>query len=117
LQRCNEIQCCNEITELIVRKLLLAAAFASALTSGALAQTPDSSVPPRDPPFGKAALGNDTMHLPSSAGTRSAAVDGASKSEAPKVAKTKNTTKSAAKKDKMKTESAPTGDATKTDMN
>jgi hypothetical protein len=53
--------------ETIVRTFLLAAAFASALAAGAVAQTYDASISPRDPPFGKGNPGNDTMHLPSQA--------------------------------------------------
>jgi hypothetical protein len=54
--------------ETIVKKLLLAAIFASALTAGAFAQTYDPSIPPRDPAFGKGNADNDTFHLPSQAG-------------------------------------------------
>jgi hypothetical protein len=54
----------RKITETIVRTFLLAAAFASALTAGAIAQTYDPSIPPRDPPFGKGNPGNDTYNLP-----------------------------------------------------
>jgi hypothetical protein len=53
----------RKITEVIVRTFILAAAFASALTAGAIAQTYDPS--PRDPPFGKGNPGNDTFNLPS----------------------------------------------------
>ena len=60
-----------KITETIVRTFLLVAAFASALTAGAIAQTYDPSIPPRDPPFGKGNADNDTFHLPSQAGTGS----------------------------------------------
>ena len=49
---------------MIVKTLLLAAALASALTAGAIAQTYDSSIPPRDPPFGKGNPDNDTYRLP-----------------------------------------------------
>lgn len=45
-----------------MRTFLLAAALASTLTAGAIAQTYDPS--PRDPPFGKGSPGNDTYHLP-----------------------------------------------------
>ena len=48
--------------ETIVKKLLLAAAFASALTASAIAQTYDPS--PRDPAFGKGNADNDTFHRP-----------------------------------------------------
>lgn len=48
-----------------MRTILLAAVFASALTAGAIAQTSDQSIPPRDPPFGKGNAENDTFHLPS----------------------------------------------------
>jgi hypothetical protein len=57
--------CATKITETIVRTFLLAAALASALAAGAIAQTYDPS--PRDPPFGKGNPGNDTYHLPSQA--------------------------------------------------
>jgi hypothetical protein len=50
-------------TEAIVKKLLLAAALSSAFVAGAMAQTYDPS--PRDPPFGKGNLSNDTFHRPS----------------------------------------------------
>ena len=45
-----------------MRTFLLAVAFASALTAGAIAQTYDSSIPPRDPAFGKGNADNDTFH-------------------------------------------------------
>ena len=45
-----------------MRTFLLAAAFASALTAGAIAQTYDPSIPPRDPAFGKGNADNDTFH-------------------------------------------------------
>lgn len=48
-----------------MKAFLLAAALASALTAGAIAQTYDPS--PRDPPFGKGNPGNDTYHQPSQA--------------------------------------------------
>jgi hypothetical protein len=51
--------------EAMMRTFLLAAAFASALAAGAIAQTADSSIPPRDPPFGKGNADNDTFHQPS----------------------------------------------------
>lgn len=47
-----------------MKKILLAAAFASALTAGAIAQTSDQSILPRDPPFGKGNADNDTFHQP-----------------------------------------------------
>ncbi len=50
-----------------MKKFVLAIAFASALATGAIAQT--SGVAPRDPPFGKGDAGNDTMHQASSAGS------------------------------------------------
>jgi hypothetical protein len=50
-----------------MRTFLLAAVFASALTAGAMAQTYDSSILPRDPPFGKGNADNDTFHQPSGA--------------------------------------------------
>jgi hypothetical protein len=58
----------RKIKEAIMRTILLAAVFASALTAGAIAQTPDQSIPPRDPPFGKGNADNDTFHLPSGGG-------------------------------------------------
>jgi hypothetical protein len=60
----------RKITEVIVRTFILAAAFASALTAGAIAQTYDPQTydpSPRDPPLGKGNPGNDTFHLPSQA--------------------------------------------------
>ena len=45
-----------------MKTFILAAAFASALTAGAIAQTYDSSIPPRDPAFGKGNADNDTFH-------------------------------------------------------
>jgi hypothetical protein len=54
--------------ETIVKKFLLAAAFTSVFSVGAIAQTSNQSIPPRDPPYGKGNADNDTMHLPSSAG-------------------------------------------------
>lgn len=48
-----------------MKKLLFATLFASALTAGAIAQTYDPSIPPRDPAFGKGNADNDTFHLPS----------------------------------------------------
>jgi hypothetical protein len=48
-----------------MRTFLLAAVFASALTAGAIAQTYDPSISPRDPPFGKGNAENDTFHQPS----------------------------------------------------
>jgi hypothetical protein len=55
----------RKIIEAIMRTILLAMVFASALTAGAIAQTSDQSIPPRDPPFGKGNAENDTFHLPS----------------------------------------------------
>jgi hypothetical protein len=52
----------RKIIEAIMRTFLLAAAFASALTAGAIAQTYDSSLLPRDPAFGKGTAENDTFH-------------------------------------------------------
>ena len=51
-----------------MKKIVLAAAFAAAFAASAMAQS-DSSIPPRDPPFGKGNPGNDTMHEPNSAGS------------------------------------------------
>ena len=52
----------GKIREAIMRTFLLAAVFASALTAGAIAQTYDPSIPPRDPAFGKGNADNDTFH-------------------------------------------------------
>jgi hypothetical protein len=57
----------RETTEKIVKKFVLAVAFASAFVAGAIAQT--SGLAPRDPPFGKGDASNDTMNEPSSAGS------------------------------------------------
>ena len=46
-----------------MRTFLLAAVFASALATGAIAQTYDPSILPRDPAFGKGNADNDTFHL------------------------------------------------------
>jgi hypothetical protein len=91
-------------TERIVKKFLLAIALTSAFAAGAIAQS-DSSIPPRDPPFGKGNSGNDSMHEPNSADSRSVASDSTDKSEAPKSAKSKSATKHA-KKDNSKKDSA-----------
>ena len=45
-----------------MRTFVLAAIFASALTAGAIAQTYNASIPPRDPAFGKGNADNDTFH-------------------------------------------------------
>lgn len=90
-------------TETIVKKFLLAAAFTSAFAAGAIAQ--NANLPPRDPPFGKAPLTNDTVQEPAPATTRGVATtDDATKSEKPqntrtKSAKKKNNTKKDAAKD------------------
>lgn len=55
------------ITEKIVKKILLAVAFSAAFATSAFAQT-SSSIPPRDPPFGKGIPDNDSMHQPSATG-------------------------------------------------
>ena len=55
------------ITEKIVKKILLAAVFTAAFGATAIAQT-GSSIPPRDPPFGKGIPDNDSMHQPSATG-------------------------------------------------
>jgi hypothetical protein len=57
----------RETTEKIVKKFVLAVAFASAFAAGAIAQT--SGLAPRDPPFGKGDASNDTMNEPNSTGT------------------------------------------------
>ena len=54
-----------------MRTFLLAIAFASALTAGAMAQTYDSSISPRDPAFGKGNADNDTFHQLSETDIRS----------------------------------------------
>ena len=120
------------ITENIVKKILLAAVFTAAFASVAAAQTTypipprdppfgkgsldnnterepnrnsaaDDNIPPRDPPFGKGELRNDPVHLSSSAVTQS---------ELPKSAKKEIKTKSALKKDKggTKQDSTPASD-------
>jgi len=50
-------------SEKIVKKFLLAAAFTSVFSVGAIAQTSNQGIPPRDPPFGKGNADNDTAHL------------------------------------------------------
>ena len=62
------IQCTRTTSEKIVKKFLLAAAFISVFSVGAIAQTSNQSIPPRDPPFGKGNADNDTMRPASSAG-------------------------------------------------
>jgi hypothetical protein len=47
-----------------MRTFVLALAFASVLSAGAIAQSADQSIPPRDPPFGKGNADNDTFHQP-----------------------------------------------------
>lgn len=119
--------------ENLVKKLLLAAAFSVAFVSVAAAQTtypipprdppfgkgnldnnterePNRNsdadeIPPRDPPFGKGELRNDPMHLPSSAATQG---------ELPKNAKKEARTKSALKKDSPKAGTRPDGAASDT---
>jgi hypothetical protein len=59
----------RKFAENLVKKFLLAAVFNAAFATLAFAQTP-SSVPPRDPPFGKGIPDNDSMYLP---GARTAA--------------------------------------------
>ena len=54
-----------------MKTFLLAAALASALSAGAIAQTYDPSIPPRDPAFGKGNADNDTFHQPSETSIRS----------------------------------------------
>lgn len=48
-----------------MKKFLLVAAFTSVFAAGAIAQ---NGLSPRDPPFGKGDVSNDTMHEPNSAG-------------------------------------------------
>ena len=48
-------------------KLLLAVAFCAAFAASSNAQT-SSSIPPRDPPFGKGIPDNDSLHQPSATG-------------------------------------------------
>jgi hypothetical protein len=62
------ILCKRNTSEKIVKKFLLAAAFTSVFSVGAIAQTSNQGIPPRDPPFGKGNADNDTLHRPSSAG-------------------------------------------------
>jgi hypothetical protein len=52
-----------------VKKFLLAVAFTAVFAGGAMAQSSNSGLAPRDPPFGKGNPGNDTMDEPSSAGS------------------------------------------------
>lgn len=47
-----------------MKKILLAAAFSAAFASAAVAQT-SYPIPPRDPPFGKGSLDNNTEREPS----------------------------------------------------
>jgi hypothetical protein len=54
-----------------MRTILLAAVFASAFTAGAIAQTYDPSILPRDFAFTKGNADNDTFHLPSETDVRS----------------------------------------------
>jgi len=126
-----------------VKKIVLAAVFAVAFAAGAIAQTSypvpprdppfgkggldnnterepnyngssDEEIPPRDPPFGKGNLHNEPAHLPSSASTQGKASDGG-KGEAQKSAKSKDArTKSALKKDNAKNGAKPDS-APKTD--
>ena len=59
-----------------MKKVVLIAALGAVLGGCSAAQnTPqaNSGLSPRDPPFGKGQASNDTMHLPSSAGTAYAA--------------------------------------------
>ena len=72
----------------------------------------DDNIPPRDPPFGKGELRNEPEHLPSSAVTQSELP----KSELPKSAKKEARTKSALKKDSTKGGTKPDS-APKTDTN
>jgi hypothetical protein len=58
------IRCGKHIAEKLVKKLLLAAVFNAAFAAVALAQ-PTYPIPPRDPPFGKASLDNNTEREPS----------------------------------------------------
>ena len=108
-------------------KFLVAAAFCVAFASVAAAQTsypipprdppfgrgnldnnteiepnrnPDETIPPRDPPFGKGELRNDPVQLPSSAVAESKSGDSSANGGSDKSAKSRGAkTKSASKKD------------------
>jgi hypothetical protein len=102
-----------------VKKIVLAAVFAAAFAAGAIAQTSypvpprdppfgkggldnnterepnyngssDEETPPRDPPFGKGDLHNEPAHLPSSASTQGKASDDPGNGEVQKSAKSKD---------------------------
>lgn len=89
-----------------MKRIVLAALFAAAFATGAIAQT-SYPVPPRDPPFGKGELRNETAHLPSSATTQGKASD-TGKGEVQKSAKSKDArNKSALKKDNTKNGAKP----------
>jgi hypothetical protein len=120
-----------------VKKILLAAVFAAAFATAAIAQTSypvpprdppfgkgaldnnterepnyngssDEQIPPRDPPFGKGDLGYGTAHLPSSASTQGNASTDPGKGEIQKSAKSKDArNKSALKKDNAKSGTKP----------
>jgi hypothetical protein len=118
----------------MVKKLLLAVAFSTAFAAGAIAQTSypvpprdppfgkggldnnterepnyngssDEHIPPRDPPFGKADLGYGTAHLPSSASTQDNASTDPGKGEIQKTAKSKD----ARNKSALKKDNAKSG--------
>jgi hypothetical protein len=59
----------REITETIVKTFLLAVTLICAFSSGAFAQTSNTGLAPRDPPFGKGNPGNDTMNEPNASGS------------------------------------------------
>ena len=124
----------TRVVEILVKKLLLAAAFSTAFAASAIAQgtypvpprdppfgkgnldnnterepnrnsAADDNIPPRDPPFGKGELRNEPGHLPSSAVTQGKASDGTG--NAAKSAKKEAKTKSAQKKDNAKNSTRP----------
>jgi len=103
----------------MVKKIVLAAVFAAAFAAGAIAQTSypvpprdppfgkgnldnnterepnyngssDEDIPSRDPPFGKGSLGNEAVHLPSSATTQGKASEDPGKGELQKSTKSKD---------------------------
>jgi hypothetical protein len=118
----------TRLAEKIVKKILLAAAFSAAFASAAVAQTSypipprdppfgkgsldnnterepsrnsaaDDNILPRDPPFGKGELHNDPSHLPSSVATQSDAAKGAKKDARTRSALKKDSTGSGTKQD------------------
>jgi hypothetical protein len=127
-----------------VKKIVLAAVFAAAFAAGAIAQTSypvpprdppfgkggldnnterepnyngssDEEIPPRDPPFGKGDLHNEPAHLPSSALTQGKAGQDSSKGEAQKSAKSKDARTKSALKKDNAKNGAKPDSAPKTD--